>query len=110
MGEVWRGDPEEDWTRCHALLKRVGRDGRRIELWKTWLGSLLDSDSDSARRTEGYAPRDKQWTEDSGLLPFEVEAADTQHTSRLVLNVDRQAITTVIKAHVSSSFTDTPAC
>jgi len=35
--EIWRGDPE-DWQRAHAVLRRIGRDVRRLELWSQWLG------------------------------------------------------------------------
>ena len=35
--EVWRGDAS-DWGRCHIALRRLGRDGRKLELWATWLG------------------------------------------------------------------------
>ncbi|KAI0778194.1 hypothetical protein BD413DRAFT_684120 [Trametes elegans] len=34
---VWKGD-EDDWDRCHAALRRLGRDGRKLELWASWLG------------------------------------------------------------------------
>lgn len=34
---VWNGD-EHDWDRCHAALRRLGRDGRKLELWASWLG------------------------------------------------------------------------
>ncbi|KAH7911204.1 hypothetical protein BJ138DRAFT_1240107 [Hygrophoropsis aurantiaca] len=31
---------EQDWIRCHRLLKRLGRDGRKLELWTRWLDPL----------------------------------------------------------------------
>lgn len=34
---VWNGDPD-DWERCHGALRRLGRDGRKLELWARWLG------------------------------------------------------------------------
>lgn len=34
---VWKGD-EDDWDRCHTALRRLGRDGRKLELWASWLG------------------------------------------------------------------------
>jgi len=38
IDEVWHGDDiEQNWDRCHAMMKRVGRDGRKLELWKRWL-------------------------------------------------------------------------
>ena len=35
--EIWRGDAD-DWGRCHAALRHLGRDGRKLELWARWLG------------------------------------------------------------------------
>lgn len=37
--EVWLGDDAElDWGRCHRLMKQIALDGRKLELWKLWLG------------------------------------------------------------------------
>lgn len=33
----WVGDPDSDWDCCRRLLKRVGSDGRKLELWRLWL-------------------------------------------------------------------------
>jgi hypothetical protein len=99
IGEVWRGDAAEDWDRCHALMKRVGRDGRRIELWKTWLSGLLLSTEEQALRHE---PRPQQWTEDSRLMPSEADYAAKQLEPRPPpLEVNRTAIANVIRTHVS---------
>lgn len=35
--EVWKGD-EGDWGRCHIALRRLGRDGIKLELWARWFG------------------------------------------------------------------------
>lgn len=35
---TWQGDPMGDWERCHHLLRSSNRDGRRLELWRDWLG------------------------------------------------------------------------
>ena len=37
LASTWRGDPEGDWMRCHRLLKEY-RDGKKLELWRKWLG------------------------------------------------------------------------
>ncbi|TFK77094.1 hypothetical protein BDN72DRAFT_26721 [Pluteus cervinus] len=37
LDSVWMGETEEDWNRCHSLLKRFDRDGRKLEIWKWWL-------------------------------------------------------------------------
>lgn len=36
--QVWKGDLEGDWSRCHLLMRSLNRDGRRLELWRDWLG------------------------------------------------------------------------
>ncbi|EGO23554.1 hypothetical protein SERLADRAFT_408903 [Serpula lacrymans var. lacrymans S7.9] len=46
---VWKGD-EKDWARCHTLLRRLGTDGVKLELWRAWLG-LYDCDSTSMTST-----------------------------------------------------------
>ncbi|CAG7852404.1 SubName: Full=Uncharacterized protein {ECO:0000313/EMBL:CCA75658.1} [Serendipita indica DSM 11827] len=37
--DVWRGNAY-DWSRCHAALKTLRSDGRRLELWRAWTGDL----------------------------------------------------------------------
>ncbi|KAF8560355.1 hypothetical protein OG21DRAFT_1502659 [Imleria badia] len=34
---VWDGG-EQDWQHIHRLLRQLGRDGRKLELWRMWLG------------------------------------------------------------------------
>ncbi|KDR84995.1 hypothetical protein GALMADRAFT_218079 [Galerina marginata CBS 339.88] len=75
--EVWLGDAEGDWQRCRRLMKHFGRDGRKLDLWKLWLGfyhpehkqKFLDPGDNGKRR-------EKQWTEDDNPLPSELAAAD----------------------------------
>lgn len=80
---VWYGN-EDDWRRCRSLMIRYARDGRKLDLWRIWLGyyhpsyqnHFVDtSDADKGKR------RHKQWTEDDGPLPsqhLEVDAASHQ--------------------------------
>jgi hypothetical protein len=86
---VWCGDPAADWARCHAQLRRAGRDGVRLELWATWLG--------------GAPPpaRAKQWTEDSRLMPSEA-LVQTATQAALVPSPEgtRDAIAAVLRDHV----------
>ncbi|KAH8100722.1 hypothetical protein BXZ70DRAFT_1008210 [Cristinia sonorae] len=35
--DPWEGDASEDWARCRNALRKV-RDGKKVELWKSWLG------------------------------------------------------------------------
>ena len=34
---LWHGG-EQDWQHVHRLLRLLGRDGRKLELWRMWLG------------------------------------------------------------------------
>ncbi|TCD71527.1 hypothetical protein EIP91_008908 [Steccherinum ochraceum] len=51
-GEVWEGDEEEDWLRCKVELKRIGRDGRKLELWRMWLGKPGPESSPPSQSTQ----------------------------------------------------------
>ncbi|KIK93744.1 hypothetical protein PAXRUDRAFT_83431, partial [Paxillus rubicundulus Ve08.2h10] len=35
--QVWEGS-ERDWQCVRRLLRHLGRDGRKLELWRMWLG------------------------------------------------------------------------
>jgi hypothetical protein len=90
--DVWMGeDPEDDWRRCQLLMRRLGRDGKKLEWWKRWLG--VDVLQDKGK---------KQWTEDEEPLPPE---ATMQLESKVVMNtLSRPAlehIAAVIRKHVS---------
>ncbi|KAK2461912.1 hypothetical protein APHAL10511_006375 [Amanita phalloides] len=38
---VWQGPTSEDnWSRCHAFMKRLDTDGRKLEVWLSWLRPL----------------------------------------------------------------------
>ena len=50
--EIWKGDAD-DWERCHTALRRLGRDGRKLELWARWLG---------LSQTAPSSPRPPSWT------------------------------------------------
>ncbi|KAG6813784.1 hypothetical protein H0H92_007196 [Tricholoma furcatifolium] len=41
---AWTGDDVDgNWLKCRSIMKYLGRDGRKIELWKIWLGNTLPS-------------------------------------------------------------------
>jgi len=61
--EVWKGD-DQDWVRLHRCLKRLGRDGRKIEAWRKWLGVSPEKIANNSRI--------KQWSEDEAPLPSEI--------------------------------------
>lgn len=84
--EVWKGDDvDSDWARCHLLMRRLGRDGRKLEVWKQWLGQDHQPDG---RKT-------KQWTEDESLSPTD-SPIDTAEETNL------ECITSVLRKHVST--------
>lgn len=99
--EVWLGDVEEDWQHCRSLMKKFGRDGRKLELWRLWLGfyhpehkaNFLEPGDDKGKR------REKQWTEDEQPLPSELTAADI--LSREYVSIaPRDHVIGVLRKHV----------
>ncbi|KAL6309965.1 hypothetical protein BKA93DRAFT_756996 [Sparassis latifolia] len=75
---VWRGD-EDDWVRCHAALKALGRDGRRLELWQRWLGlpvlpvlPSIELDASSEGSGKEQAKQLQSNEDDSLIQPIEV--------------------------------------
>ncbi|EPQ60645.1 hypothetical protein GLOTRDRAFT_135295 [Gloeophyllum trabeum ATCC 11539] len=105
--ETWQGDEYHDWQRCHAVMRRLPRDGRKLELWALWLGlphrttvspvtSPLPA-GDAAEET--LKPRNKkQWTEDEGPLPSEI--AYTNRISNTVPCAPLEYIGPVVRAHL----------
>lgn len=105
--EVWMGDCAGDWQRCRELLRRVGRDGRKLELWKLWLGFYhpdnrtenegggggKGKDKDTGNR------RSKQWTEDSGPLPSELTYAENLERDYTAV-APREYVVAVLSEHV----------
>ncbi|KAF7969353.1 hypothetical protein HWV62_27693 [Athelia sp. TMB] len=69
---VWTGDAEQDWIRCHTLMKRLGRDGRKLEQWKRWLGGYYCEHLHLGHLIADGKQK-KQWSEDEGLLPSQLQ-------------------------------------
>jgi hypothetical protein len=79
--DVWsRDDVEQNWIRCHKLMKRLGRDGRKLELWKRWLGGYYSEHPHLGHLLEKGKQVQKQWTEDEGLLPSQTAWATKKQT------------------------------
>lgn len=68
---VWTGNADADWMRCRALMRRLGRDGRKLEQWKRWLGGYYCEHSHLGHLLADGRVK-KQWTEDEGPLPSQV--------------------------------------
>ena len=109
VSEVWKGvDVEQDWYRCHDLMKKLGRDGRKLELWKKWLGGYYSEHTHLGNllpkvNEEGKVEVKMQWTEDEGLMPSEAAAEE----KRLPLIVTEGAspelnhVAAVLRVHVN---------
>lgn len=97
--DVWKGDSvEDDWIRCHTLMKRLGRDGRKLELWKRWLGGYYSEHTHLGHMLKGVK---KQWTEDEHLMPSEAARA---HHGRIVTegaSPELDHVASVLRVHVS---------
>ncbi|KAI0639411.1 hypothetical protein C8Q77DRAFT_1213978 [Trametes polyzona] len=105
---VWKGD-EDDWDRCHAALRRLGRDGRKLELWASWLGV---SDGASLSRKTSRAPslsHTRTRGEPTKSQEKELsDGADQTEADRLTADVGasiseapKDYISTVIRSHGS---------
>lgn len=98
---VWFGeDAEEDWSRCHLIMKRLGRDGRKLELWKCWLGAFHPDHKhiyDDEIKGKG---KQKQWTEDDTFMPSEEAAHDMQSTQRVTTIPAKEWFVPVLRKHV----------
>lgn len=102
---VWQGN-EDDWKRCRSLMMRYTRDGRKIDLWKIWLGyyhpahdHLFTEVGNSVKGKQ----KQKQWTEDDGPLPsqsLELDAA----SHRSMTPPPREYIAPVLRTRVRLSF------
>jgi hypothetical protein len=66
--EIWRGN-ENDWPRCHAALKTLHGDGKRLELWRSWIGDEGEQEEDMLAmvRLSSERRRGVQWTEDQNM-------------------------------------------
>lgn len=112
--DVWTGTSADgDWDRCRRLLKQFGRDGRKLELWRLWLGyyhpehrekffsPLGKEDNDSDLKGKR---REKQWTEDEKPMPSEVTAAEILLSKETVAVAPREHIVPVLRTNVGFLF------
>ncbi|OBZ78999.1 hypothetical protein A0H81_01126 [Grifola frondosa] len=104
--EIWKGD-EGDWNRCHAALKRLRRDGRKLELWQRWLGVMLPRSSANsvAEKGEDQEKRPQLSTNDSRSSSHTSQDGTLAADSGARTNqAPVKCISTVIRAHVSVRF------
>lgn len=95
---VWRGD-DGDWHRLHDTMYCLGRDGRKLEAWRRWLGSNPHS--------RGSRFRHRQWSDDEDYLPSETARDNaTEEDLELIAmeQPDPDYIAKVLRSHVSSLY------
>jgi hypothetical protein len=100
--EKWRyiwneDDVEGDWHRCHVVMRALGSDGRKLDMWRIWLGGHGD-----ASEAEIKPGRQKQWTEDEAPMPSEVDYANAPQRDRNSVVSDKGRIASVLCAYVSN--------
>ena len=100
---VWKSDGvEQDWARCHMLMKRLGRDGRKLELWKRWLGGYYSEHAHLGHLIGKGKKMQKQRMEDNGPLPS--EAAWANKTATVITEGASpvlEHVAAVLRVHVS---------
>ena len=98
--DVWLGDPEGDWQRCLNVMKLLGRDGRKLELWSLWLGCYYPDQFPGANNAKGKRPE----SEIEKPLPSDIFASDI--LSRDTVSIaPRDQVIAVVRQHVGLSNT-----
>jgi hypothetical protein len=99
VDNVWRGDSaEQDWARCHAAMKLVSRDGKKLELWKRWLEQhIVKREMDINVKGKQAQPSDN-----NPMQPSRVSAQNNSNVDNLPLPTIEH-ITAVLRIHVGIS-------
>lgn len=99
LKNIWRGD-DRDWARCHGALRSLARDGRKLELWKHWIGP-------------NGKPTTRRHVVCTGEPSKFLNGSDVAHVYELIADAPFEVDTTrapveflrpVLDAHVGSSF------
>lgn len=80
---VWQGN-ENDWLRCHALMRSLNRDGLRLEVWRAWLGEPLPEGKRPG--SDGHLMHDDQHDGESSFARVSLECIEPvvqKHVSNL---------------------------
>lgn len=103
--DVWLGESvEADWERLHVFMKRFGRDGRKLEVWRLWLGYYHPEHKDKFTEIDVKGKRrEKQWTEDDGPLQSEIACLEVFSKESVAL-APRQHVVPVLRSYVSFKF------
>lgn len=89
---VWDGT-EQDWKHIHRLLRQLGRDGRKLELWRMWLGPYV----------QAHAPEVKGKAKQSSPLLPPPQSALEKRLSDIVPEGNSPPLihlTTILRNHV----------
>lgn len=106
--DVWSGDREADWERLRHFMRRFGRDGRKLEVWRLWLGYYHPEHKDKFSHVDVKGTRrEKQWTEDEGPLPSEVHGLEI-FTRESVALAPRESVIPVLRQYVSRALSSGP--
>ena len=96
QANVWLGDPEGDWQRCLAVMKLFGRDGRKLELWKLWLGYYDPDQFPLGANTKGKQPEGEiEKPLPSAIFPVDVLSPDSVPVAA------REHVMAVLRHHVT---------
>lgn len=71
-GPLWQGIPQVDWQHCYSLMKHLGSDGRKLELWRTWLDPYITQD------TRDLKGKGKQSNGDQSCCPSKAMHCNSQ--------------------------------
>lgn len=97
--EVWRGDREDDWRKCRTALKRLGRDGRKLELWNHWLYPSHPASSLDGEKGKGKPAQEDVPSSRSSLIRDDTLA---EEAGTKIDKGPREHIAAVLRAHVCS--------
>lgn len=101
-GFIWQGDGADDWERCHDYIRSLTRDGKKLEVWRSWLG-LSDVEGEDAKECiDGTNVNKRQWTEDEGLLPSQAIVRTSEGVDVSTIP-PREWVVVAIREHVSIS-------
>ncbi|KAG1749989.1 uncharacterized protein EDB91DRAFT_1344565 [Suillus paluster] len=82
----WEGN-EQDWVRCRCLMRRLGRDGRKLELWRMWLSPHLSDVSDTDLARKGKHPEyESSPSMSSGNNGSGIQSPPLEHLGTLLRN------------------------
>ena len=98
--DIWLGDPEGDWRRCLDVMKLFSRDGRKLELWRLWLGCYHpDQFSSETTSVKGKRPEG----EIENPLPPDIFSSDILSQDSVSI-APREHVIAVLRHHASLSW------